>query len=181
MVDRVLATFLARQRTEAVALSAASDVVRVTPLGDPANRYVVEYSCHGLVEAAPGHIEESQAFAVGIWFPDDYLRTVNPLRIVTWLAPSTIWHPNISAKTSTVCIGRVAPGTSLAELVDQVFEIITWQKVTMREDDALNYAACQWARSHSSRFPVDTRPLRRQAPAMVVHEPCSGGSAHGER
>ena len=28
-------------------------------------------------------------------------------------------------------------------------------------DDALNLAACQYARAHQDEFPLDTRPLRR--------------------
>ena len=162
MSDRVLAAFLRKQYTEGQALVAESNLVQLTPLGEPANRYVAEFTCTGLVEAAPGRIEQADAFAVGIWFPDDYLRVVNPLRVVTWLAPRTIWHPNISATSSAVCVGRIEPGTSLVDLIYQVYEIITWQRVTMREDDALNHAACQWARAHRDRFPVDRRPLKRQ-------------------
>ena len=50
----------------------------------------------------------------------------------------------------------------------QIHEIVTWQKVTMREDDALNHAACQWARANRARFPVDSRPLKRSGRAVAT-------------
>jgi hypothetical protein len=34
--------------------------------------------------------------------------------------------------------------------------------MTPREDDALNRAACQWARSNMHLFPIDSRPLKRR-------------------
>ena len=56
----------------------------------------------------------------------------------------------------------VRPGTPLVDLLYQCFEIITYTKVTMREDDALNRAACGWARENQDRFPIDPRPLKRR-------------------
>jgi hypothetical protein len=44
------------------------------------------------------------------------------------------------------------------------------EKVTMREDDALNRAACQWARQHPERFPVDRRPLKRRAVTLHMSD-----------
>jgi hypothetical protein len=41
----------------------------------------------------------------------------------------------------------------------------------MREDDALNKAACAWAREHQDRFPVDRRPLRRRQLELTVDRP----------
>jgi hypothetical protein len=65
-------------------------------------------------------------------------------------------------------VGRLVPGTSLVDLLYQVHEIVTYQKVTMREDDALNPAACGWARTHQHLFPIDRRPLRRRATTFQV-------------
>ncbi len=53
------------------------------------------------------------------------------------------------------------PGTGLVDLLWQVFDLITWNRVTMSEPDALNKAACQFARNHPDRYPIDKRPLRR--------------------
>jgi hypothetical protein len=130
----------------------------------------VEFRCTGLVERRPGKVEEADRFQVGIWFPATYLRVADPFHVLTWLGPRNIWHPNISARAPVICVGRFAPGTGLVDLLYQVFEIVTWNKVTMREDDALNRAACQWARQHRDRFPVDRRPLKRRAPALQVSD-----------
>ena len=165
MSDRIMDTFLSRQLEEGLALTAASDVLRLLPFPnrDPADRYLVAFDCTGLVQEAPGRIVEGEHFEVGVWFPPDYLRTADPFRVLTWLGPRNIWHPNIAADAPVICVGRLTPGTSLVDLIYQAFEIITWNKVTMREDDALNKAACQWARSNRQRFPVDRRPLKRRA------------------
>jgi hypothetical protein len=170
--DRILDTFLQRQHDEALALAAESDIVHVVPLPRrvPPDRYLVAFDCTGLVQAGPGRIVEADHFEVGVWFPSDYLRTADPFRVVTWLGPRHVWHPNIAADAPAICVGRLVPGTSLVDLIYQVFEIITWNKVTMREDDALNRAACQWARSHRERLRIDRRPLKRRALDLRIED-----------
>ena len=79
-----------------------------------------------------------------------------------FLGPPNVWHPNISDTQPAICVGRLVPGTGLVDLLYQCWEIITWNKKTIREDDALNRAACQWARHNLARLPVDTRPLKRR-------------------
>lgn len=163
MTDHVMDAFLRRQLHEGLALEQESDLLRLLPMGDPPDRYIAAFGCTGLTRQAPDEIVESDHFEVGIWFPSHYLRHAEPFQVLTWLGPRNIWHPNIAADSPAICVGRLAPGTSLVDILYQVFEIITWNKVTMREDDALNRAACQWARCHQSRFPVDRRPLKRRA------------------
>lgn len=181
MTDRVLDAFLRQQQEEAIALAEASDLVRLFPVGEQANRYIAQFLCKGLVQLESGAIVEAGRFDVGIRFPDDYLRTANPFHVLTWLGPRNIWHPNIAADAPVICVGRVAPGTGLADLLYQVFEIITWNKVTMREDDALNQAACQWARQHKDRFPVDRRPLKRRALDLRFAEPSGQRDSNGDK
>jgi hypothetical protein len=167
--DPVLAAFLRRQHDEAMELAGASDLVRVTPVGGtPPDRYVVEYSCTGLVKDDAGDVKEHAHFVVGIWFPSDYLRYVSPWRVLTWLGPRAIWHPNISDTGPFICVGRLVPGTPLVDLIYQCFEIVTFKKVTMREDDALNRAACTWSRQHRDRFPVDPRALKRRGLQLAM-------------
>lgn len=180
MADRILEAFLARQQEEGLALAGESDLLRLAPIGQPASRYLAEFTCKGLVEEGPGEIVEADCFGVGIWFPSNYLRAADPFQVLTWLGPRNIWHPNISATSPVICVGRLAPGTSLVDILYQVFEIVTWTKVTMREDDALNRAACQWARQHRDRFPVDRRPLKRRAPAFHVSDVSKQREADGQ-
>jgi hypothetical protein len=54
------------------------------------------------------------------------------------------------------------------EILYRCYDVITFNKVTMREDDALNRDACVWARRNRARFPVDTRPLKRTSPDRDV-------------
>ena len=170
MADRVLASFLARQEEEGRKFAAESDLLTLVPIGAPADRYLVEFRCRGLVKRDAGEVVEASRFQVGIWFHATYLRVAQPFRVLTWLGPHNVWHPNISACEPLVCVGRLEAGTGLVDILYQLFEIITWNKVTMREDDALNAAACQWARQHPDRYPVDRRPLKRRAPAFHITE-----------
>ncbi|MGH7467141.1 MAG: hypothetical protein ACRENP_04060 [Longimicrobiales bacterium] len=173
--DPIRAAFLQRQYEEGMALARDSDILRLTPVGgDPPERYVADFHCRGLVRSLAGEVSEANHFAVGIWFPSDYLRHAEPWQILTWLGPRRVHHPNISAVAPYICVGRLVPGTALVDLIYQCFEIITYKKVTMRENDALNLEACAWARVHQDRFPIDTRPLKRRALQLNVRHSGAG-------
>lgn len=161
MQDKVYEAFLARQYEEGVALADASDLLDLVAL-DPRrpDRYIARFRCNGLVRNGDGRIEGAGLFALGIWLPPDYLLRAEPFIVFTWLEPWTVFHPNI--RPPLVCPGPIAPGMALVDLLYQCFEIITYTKVTMREDDALNHDACAWARRNLDRFPVDRRPLKRR-------------------
>jgi hypothetical protein len=176
VIDHVMDAFLRRQHDEGLALARESDFLEIEPIGAPADRFLVRFTCRGLVSAVDGSIAEASAFAAGIWFPADYLRAANPFQVLTWLGPRSVWHPNISAAAPVICVGRLAPGTGLVDLIYQCWEIITWNKVTMREDDALNSAACQWARANLARLPIDTRPLKRRAVAFRTDDISPGNA-----
>ena len=178
MSDKVMDAFLRRQHDDGLALARESDLVAIAPVGSPSDRFLVRFGCRGLVRRADGSIVEADGFVVGIWFPHDYLRWADPFRVLTWLGPPNVWHPNIAINAPAICVGRLSPGTGLVDLIYQCWEIITWNKVTMREDDALNQAACQWARANQARLPVDTRPLKRRSLALQARD-ISPGDGHG--
>jgi hypothetical protein len=176
MGDRIFVAFLQRQFEKGMALAQASDLVELLPFGPPPRRhYLVRFHCKGLVRSANGDIVEHDSFEVGIHFPDDYLRIADPARTLAWLAPRNIWHPNVSDRLPVICVGRLAPGTELTDLIFQIFEIITYAKITMREDDALNQAACLWARENQYRFPIDPRPLKRRSLPLTLEPRTAGG------
>ena len=166
--DSVFTAFLRRQQEEGMALAASSDLLDLLPLDTPPQHYIAHYSCTGLVRAPGRAIVEASGFDVGIFFPREYLRRAEPFQVLTWLGPRQIFHPNISDRAPFICVGKLAPGTPLVDLLFQLFEIITYQKVTPREDDALNRDACAWARQNAARLPVDRRPLKRRALALEV-------------
>ena len=160
-MDKVLARFLERQCEAAMRFAAESDLLDVEALDTPAQHYLARFHCRGLVRAADGSIIEAEGFDVGIWLSDDYLMEIEPLRIATWLGPPNVFHPQI--RPPFMCLGHLMLGTPLVEILTQIWSVITYRKVTVREDDALNPAACAWARHNLHRFPIDKRLLKRRA------------------
>ena len=160
-----LTRFLDSQYAQGLELAAASDLLELVPIGPaPVQRYIARLGCRGLVRTDRGEIEESVGCVVGIHFPEDYLRRVQPLEIVRWIAPENVFHPNCALAPNgvpVVCVGKIPPGTPLVALIEAAAEIFSWQKVLPAESDALDAEACQWARRHPERLPVDDRPLRR--------------------
>jgi ubiquitin-protein ligase len=162
--DPVFETFLQQQFQQGTALARQSDLVELIPLA--LDRYVAQYRCKGLVRGPSGEIVEASEFAVGIWFHADYLWEVRPAYLLTWLHPHEVWHPNI--RSPGICIGHIAPGMEIADLLYQCFEIITYHNWSAH--DPLNPDAAQWARNNQSRFPIDERPLKRRAIDLEVGE-----------
>lgn len=158
-MDPILKLFLEAQQRDALALADASDLLEVKALD--LQHYLVTYRCHGLVREPDGAVREHDRFRLGIWLPESYLREVDPSQILTWFEPATVWHPNI--RPPWICLGKIAPGTPLVDLLHRCFELISFENVTMREDDALNRPACAWARRHRELFPTDRRPIKRAA------------------
>lgn len=167
-MDRVLTAWLDAQREQAMALADASDLLELQPLGR--QRFLACFHCKGLVRAEDGEVREANRFEVGFWFGEHYLRCVErPLEVLTWIHPLEVVHPNV--KPPFCCVGPITPGTSLVDLLYRTYELISYQNVMPDERDALNLAACQWARNNRHRFPVDDRPLKRRRPRPEVPEP----------
>lgn len=156
MNDSIRASWLHRQYHEAMAFAQQSDVLSLAPVaGTPPCKYVARFQCQGLYKTDAG-IDVIAEHLVGILFPEHYLRSsCDPGQVLTWLEPDTEFHPNI--RPPYCCVGHIPPGMSLLSLLHQLYQMITWQRFTVREDDALNRHACSWARKHLDRFPIDTR------------------------
>ena len=159
--DPIFRAFLERQAEEGRALAQASDILDLECL--PTGQHLIaHYTCRGLVKDRDGMVREAAGFHVGVFFAADYLRSVNPVETLTLFDPLNTYHPNVAFGAPFICVGRIAPGMPLADLLYQVYEILTYQKLTPREDDALNKEACRWARANQERFPIDRRPLKRR-------------------
>jgi hypothetical protein len=172
MTDKVFNNFLERQHTDGQTLAAQSDILRLMPAaGAPPQQYIAEFRCQGVVQDRQGRVAEAGLFAVGIFFPNDYLRRAATPEVLTWLAPVNVLHPNIFGPAGAICIGRLEPGTGLVDILYQVFEIIVYRKFNPREYDSLNKGACAWARNNQGRFPTDSRPLKR--PAYLPQARCA--------
>lgn len=160
--DPVLNKFLERQLELGLQLASESDLLELAPAREePPTRYLAHFKCRGLVWTSDKEVGEADSFLVKIRFPRTYLQIPNQ-GIVSWLGPQNVFHPNIFGPAEQICIGDIPVGTPLDLLLEQCFRVITYQKLTMREDDALDAGACIWARRNQHRFPIDPRPLRRQ-------------------
>jgi hypothetical protein len=165
--DPIFRAFLERQAEEGLALAQASDILDLECL-PTGQHFVAHYTCRGLVKDRGGMVREASSFHVGVFFGADYLRSVNPFETLTLFDPLNTYHPNVAFGVPFLCVGRIAPGMPLADLLYQVYEILTYQKLTPREDDALNKEACRWARANQERFPIDRRPLKRRPLVLEV-------------
>jgi len=165
MTDAIYEAFLQEQWRAGRELADHSDLLDLDVIDH--DRCVARFFCKGLVRQPDGQIVEATDFVVGIWFPSDYLRTVSPHEIVTWFRPTNVWHPNLLPPAC--CLGPIAPGTELVDLLYQCYEIITYGN--WAPHDALNREAAQWARNqHRYPFPLDRRPLRRRVLDLQVKE-----------
>ena len=165
-MDQILNTFLKKQREDATKLADESDLLALRVIDD--QRFIATFACTGLVRDPTGRVQLHNRFDVGIRLPEDYLRRVNPNEVLTWLGPQEIFHPNI--KAPCICLGAITPGTALTELLHRIYELITYQNVTMREDDAFDWDACAWARRNREQLPLDARPIKRRT-ASASAEP----------
>lgn len=158
--DPILAGFLDHEYQKGINLARESGLLNLTPLGPPPYQaYVARFKCKGLVKMQNGNIIEANEFRVSILFPHDYLRKVNPLAIVTWLAPTNIFHPNI--RPPYICMGHIIPGMGLTEIIFQIADMISYRKFTTSH--GLNEEACRFVRNNIDRFPIDGRPLKRRS------------------
>ena len=169
MSDKIFEAFLGRQFAEGLDLARSSDVLKLIPMpgGDPPSRYIAHFKGRkGLVRDVRGDIVEFDHFAVGIWFPDDYLRHVNVPEVLTYLGPhQRPWHPNL--RPPFIC-AHIEPGTALVDVIYACFEIWTWN-LFATGDEGLDHAASQWARRQDkNRFPIDRRPLKRRSVQIEV-------------
>lgn len=168
--DRILASWLESQYEEAMRIAQRSSVLTLAPVdGAPPRRYLAKFQCNGLARTEQG-VTVIDRHIVMISFPQRYLRTSpDPGQLVTWLEPVNAWHPNV--RPPFVCLGHIPPGMSLSSLLYQLYQVITWNRFTPREDDALNKDACAWARANLDRLPIDERrsllgPARNDAAAL---------------
>lgn len=159
MRDLMTEQLFRRNDGEARELNRGSDLLEILPLASPAGqRFLMVFACGGLVRGEDGHVEVAHHHVVGLSFTERHAHeSPNPATLLTWLEPRRVWNPHVRAPFT--CIGHVAPGTGLREIVLRVFDVITLRTVSTH--DALNPAAAEWIAQHRSRIPVDPRPPLR--------------------
>jgi len=157
--DKVYQSFLEAQIAPAHELAAASDILELKQTA--LNRYDIRFHNRSLVSGAGAEpvVRETDCIDTTIWLAPEYLRFVDPRYVISIREPESLFLPNV--RPPFCCIGPIAPGTSVKDLVYRLYDVLSGQAVTMVESDALNHAACRFARSHLDRFPIDARPLKR--------------------
>jgi ubiquitin-protein ligase len=120
----------------------------------PPGKYLIRYSCTGLLEPEAEGDEPltSNSHMMTVIFGYDF-----PAKppILIWYTP--IWHPNFA--TPHVCTqGRpFSAGVSLNRIVLTVGEMIQYRNYNLA--DPLNLKAREWAQQNTHLFPVDNRDL----------------------
>ena len=154
-MDRMLEVFLNKQHETAREMSARGDLLEIS--WPSPQHAVVELRCIGLVRAPDGRIVEHDYFAYGVHFADHHLRWVQQESFATLLSPLTFWHTNARAipgvPAGVVCLGHVAPGTEIDDVVYRLFDLTTYENYAPQENDCLNRSASAWARAHTADFP----------------------------
>jgi len=151
-------------------LAARSDLISFTAhsarKGLPPERYVVTYTCRGIVGVTKqGKPKYGSRHQVEIYLHAQYPQRWPGMK---WLTP--IWHPNINHLNGSVCIDAAwwTASRSLDRLVLMIGEMVQYKNF---HDDPTkppfpwDPEAARWCRAyrkkHPDTFPVDKRELLR--------------------
>jgi len=122
----------------------------VEAIGDPPDRYVIEYRLRGLVEEK-GKIAERDEHRVRIELDPDYPHKAAHLVMLT-----PVFHPNINELA--ICTRDVrAVEEQLWETIVLIGRLITYQ--LYNPESPRNGDAARWARENAHRFPLENVDL----------------------
>jgi len=121
--------------------------------GFPPESYEVRFSCRGIVRLDPAGPVYGEEHRVRIDLPAEYPIKAPNMR---WLTP--IFHPNINAEGTWVCISEWYPGKFLDDLCIMLGRMIQYKNYNPHSP--LNRGAALWALENPRLLPVDRRPLR---------------------
>ncbi len=168
--DKVFCRFLQNSFRRAKQLAEKSEVLSIIDQeGDPPFLFLLEFNniTHLIKDPESGGVVPftSPVFA-NVFFPPDYLRSVDPalyLKMVT-IPNQGFFHPNVKLPHGWVCLGHeYLPSTDLSDLIFHVYDIITYQNMTVDERDALNPEACRYLRRNPDIIAgLKSPPLRHR-------------------
>jgi ubiquitin-protein ligase len=116
-------------------------------IGDPPERYRLEYLVRGLVMQNQ-EVVPKESHLVEIFLTLAYPRQSPQCRMLT-----PVFHPNIAPHA--VCIGdHWSAGESLAALILRIGEMITFQSYNVKSP--LNGAAARWAEENAAQLPIQS-------------------------
>lgn len=124
-------------------------------IGDPPERYRIEYSIRSLVLNG-GNVVESNAHLVEVFLTLGYPRQPPQCRMLT-----PVFHPNIAPHA--ICIGdHWSAGESLSALIVRIGEMLAFQSYNTKSP--LNGAAARWVEENLGRLPIDARTVSAASP-----------------
>ena len=119
----------------------------VDAIGDPPEKYIVEYLVRGIERLDGDSIIYRNIHRVEIVLPGTYPRTPPTCRMLT-----PIFHPNI--EPAVICIGdHWTAGERLCDLVVRIGEMIAYQSYNIKSP--LDGEAAMWADLHPDKLPID--------------------------
>src|SRR5581483_3736697 len=120
--------------------------------GRAPEKYLITYTCRGLMKNKAGEILIAERHVMQIVFGLEYPSA--PPTFIWW---TPIWHPNFS--TPHICIQGhpFSIGLKLVEIVPEVGRMVQYQNYNIKSP--LNSAAAEWAKKYTHRFPVDDRDI----------------------
>jgi ubiquitin-protein ligase len=122
----------------------------VEALGDPPERYRIEFHVRGLV-MEPDGVAAKDTHLVEVFLTLSYPRQAPQCRMLT-----PVFHPNIAPHA--ICIGdHWSAGQSLASVVTRIGEMLSFQSYNVQSP--LNGAAARWAEEHAAELPTDAVDL----------------------
>jgi ubiquitin-protein ligase len=129
--------------------------------GDPAEKYVVEYSIVGLVPDGESGFRRGDHHRAELFLPLDYPRRPPFCRMLT-----PVFHPNIDPQK--ICVGdHWSAGQRLIDLIRRIGEMITFQSYNVKSP--LNARAAKWAQENIDHLPlesVDLSGVAQEGPAQ---------------
>jgi hypothetical protein len=154
--DGVMRDFLWNNHAELMERAAQGGLLEVASLGERVPwLYRLTFATRGLVRQ-DGEIRECNQHVVALRVLPDFLRRAERFEMLLLAEPRNAFHPNL--QPPGICV-EVYPGEPLVEICESLHALFSWRLRNLREDDALNAAACAWGRANLDRLPVDDRPL----------------------
>jgi ubiquitin-protein ligase len=121
--------------------------------GDPPEVYSLAFSCRGVVGVGPSGPVFADLHRVRISLPVEYPTRPPQMR---WLTP--IFHPNINAEGTYVCVDTWYPSKFLDDLCIMLGRMIQYKNYNPL--NPLRLDAALWSKENPQLLPVDRRPLR---------------------
>ena len=129
----------------------------VEAIGEPPERYKIEYRVKGLVMQNE-QVLPKEPHLVEVFLTLGYPRQAPQCRMLT-----PVFHPNIAPHA--ICIGdHWSAGESLTALIVRIGELISFQSYNVKSP--LNGAAARWAEENVAQLPVHKVDLSTEGGAQ---------------